>query len=215
MLIALTMLSLLLGLIFAAFGMSTRIFSESSLRQSSEQQLKAIRVLLERDLELTNFWLTNVTNRDLVDGGARDGLSMVGLSEWNNASLYQSDSQRPAWDRQLVWYATTGPTGKLVRQVAAPAPVAPSTYLDSPYQALSTNLSDSAPEGNADVLSTRYLSEDVLSFNVSQRPQNATIKVGLHLRKGGGANRTQGMAKVEDHFEVIWTLLPKNTWPPL
>lgn len=214
MLLALGMLSLLLVLVFGAFGMSTRIFTESTLRQSAEQQLKTVRVLLERDIELTNFWLANVVTRPVSGGRSRDALSMVGLSEWNNASLFQSDTQRPAWDRQLIWYATTESPGRLIRQVAAPPTVAPSPYLNQPYAALGENLAEASPEGNKNVLSTRYLSAGVLDFRVAARLQNATLRLELHLQQKG-TGRAQSMARVEDHLQVVWQFQPRNTWPPL
>ncbi len=214
MLLALGMLSLMMVLVFGAFGMSTRVFSESTLRQSAEQQLKTIRVLLERDIELTNFWLAQVVPRPLSDGTSRDALALVGLSEWNNTGLFQSDTGRPAWDRQLVWYTTTETPGRLIRQVASPPLPTGSSYLNQPYLALSENLADASPEGNKNALSTRYLSAGVVDFKVSARRENATLRVELHLQQKGSA-RAQSVERAENHLQVNWRFNPRNTWPPL
>lgn len=208
------MLGALLLLLFGAFSMSTRVFSESTLRQSAEQQLKTIRILLERDLELTSFWLIKEDARTLGDGTSRDGVAMVGLSEWNDSSLFQSGTQRPAWNRQLVWYATEETPGRLIRQVVAPPPPAPSTYLNQPYEALADNRSNVSPESNHHVHSTRYLSAGVTDFKVTSKLSNATLEVKLHLQQKGNY-RAQSMAKTENHLQVLWIFCPKNTWPPL
>ncbi len=194
--------------------MSTRIFGESTLRQSAEQQLKTVRVLLERDVELTSFWLINVAPRDYSDGTARDGLSMVGLSDWSNTSLFQAGTQRPAWDRQIVWYATEDSPARLIRQIAAPPVAAPASYLNKPYENLRDKLSNNAPESTINVLSTRYLSADILEFEAVPKYENATLRVKLHLRPKGNY-RAQSMEKSENHLQVDWIFHPKNTWPTL
>lgn len=214
LLLSMGMLGLVLGLVFLAFRATVRVFGESTLRQSAEQQLKAIRVLLERDTELTNFWLANVATRTSVEGTSRDGISLVALSDWNNAALFQSGTLRPAWDRQIVWYATQKTPGRLIRQVNAPAPVSPATYLNTPYPLLLPGFSDTTLESNHDTLSTRYLSDDVVDFGVTSRLQNATLRVTLHLRKSGNYRR-ESMEKTENSLQVVWTFCPKNTWPPL
>ncbi len=214
LLLAMGLLGLVVGLVFLSFRSTVRVFGESTLRQSAEQQLNAIRVLLERDTELTNFWLAKVAPRTSTNGSSRDAFSMVAVSDWNNSSRFQSGTFRPAWDRQVVWYATEQTPGRLVRQANAPTPVPPSTYLNSPYSLLSPGVSDSSLESGHAILSTRYLSEDVVHFQVTSKVQNATLRVKLHLQKEGNYRR-ESMERAENNLEVDWTFCPKNTWPPL
>ncbi len=217
MLIALGMLSLILILVFSAFTMSTRIFSESLVRQSAEQQLKSIRLLLERDLELTNFWLVGVHSPVSPSGPRRDALSLVTLSQWDDASLFEPVSSRPAWNRYVVWYATkTGPgPGRLVRQVLNPPLSRPDLFYVTPFEGLSTGLQDTNPESNRYALYTRYLSESVADFQASSKLGNGTVKVKLHLVHSGGKRALAADARVEDNLEVSWSFRPKNTWPPI
>lgn len=215
MMIALGMLSLMLLLVFSAFTMSTRIFSESLVRQSAEQQLKAIRLLLERDLDLTNFWLVGVHSPVAPSGPRRDALSLVTLSQWDDASLFDPTTSRPAWNRYVVWYATQTEPGRLIRQVLNPPNVPPNAFYVSPFEGLSTGLQDANPENNRYALYTRYLSENVVDFQASSRLRNGTINVRLHLLHSGGKRALAADARAEDNLEVSWSFRPKNTWPPI
>ena len=212
--VALGMFVLVLSLVFLAFRTTVRLFGEGSMRQSAEQQLNAIRVLLERDTELTSFWLAGVVPRTLGLGESRDGLSMVSLSNWDDAAHFQPGTMRPAWDRQIVWYATQTDPGTLIRQLDAPPPTAPATFLNKPYSLLKPGFSDSEISASKDALSTRYLSGEVKSFKVTSNLKNATLVVNLHLLKIGNARARTG-ERAENHMHVNWTFCPKNTWPPL
>ena len=213
LLIAMAMLGGLMAIIFMAFGMSTKIFSESTVRLSTEQQLKTIHLVLKRDIELTDFWFANTAGR-FKDSQPRDGLCVVGLSEWNDPALIQAGNQHFAWDRYAVWYATQESPGKLIRQTLAPPPINPSTYLDAPYALLGSNLSDTDPASNKFALSTRYFSNDVTEFEATTRLQNGTISVKLGLLRHG-VFRAHSLSKVEDHLEALWTFHPRNSWPEI
>lgn len=216
LLIALGMLSGLLLITFTAFRMSTQVFSEGTVRQSAEQQLRVIRLLLERDVDLTSFWYASVVARtQTADNANRDALSLVGLSDWNASSLLpMANNQRPAWNRYVVWYATEEEKGRLVRQVVEPdSSLKPPDYLKAPYADLDNNIKDN-PDSNNNVTSTRYLSEGVVDFKASQRLENGTITINLKLLNHGQA-RGVSLDKVQNHLEAKWVFLPKNSWPRL
>ncbi len=211
LLISMSLLSLLLILIFAAFDLGTRIFQETAVRQSSETQLRNIRVLLERDAKLASFWYSNSISRSTTDG-ERDALSLAAVSDWDDPTKYDSTTGRPLWDRYIVWYATTGETGSLYRQIVAPS--FPGPALATAYGSLGTNLSDLNPLANEDVVFSRLLSENVVDFRADLKAQNGTVTTTIRLLSKGGKRALSGV-KVEDHLEVTLVFQPKNTWPAI
>jgi Prokaryotic N-terminal methylation motif len=211
LLISMSLLMVLLLLVFGAFDLGTRIFQESSVRQSAETQLRSIKVLMERDAKLANFWYTNEVSRPSVDG-QRDALSLPSVSDWKDPASYDAATRRPLWDRYIVWYATLGPKGSLYRQVVEPTLAGPS--LIAPYGALSANLSDSNPLSNADVVFSRVLSENVLDFEVTTKYQNGTVQAKVRLLSEGG-KRAMGSDRTQDNLEVTLVFQPKNTWPAI
>ncbi len=213
LLIAAVILGLLLALAFGSVTMVTKLFNETELRQSAELQLRSIKLLLERDLELTDFWMTNSLSRGPTgDMGSRDALAVTTLSDWQAPSRYDGVTGRPLWDRYVVWYATQEEPGRLIRQVVAPG--GGGLTLTEAYQDLSSNLSEISPEGNRDVLVTRYLSEGLESFRVTPRLQNGTVQVQIQLRSEGG-RRAQSMERATENLELTLTFRLRNTWPKI
>ena len=208
--ISMALLSGLVILLFSAFELGTRIFRDTSVRQSSENQLRNIKVLLERDINLTNFWYCNTVSRPTADG-SRDALALSSMDDWRDASSYDTVTLRPLWNRYVVWYATNGPTGKLYRQLVAPS--VPSGGFIAAYGDLSTNI-NSDPDTNSDVVYSRLLSEDVIDFATSTRFQNGTITATIRLQATGNA-RAATLEKTEDNLQVTFTFQPKNRWPPM
>lgn len=209
------MLGGIITLTFMALGMTTATFSESTLRQSSEQQLKVISLMLERDLELTDFWGAIASSPVTPPAAPRDGLAILGLSDWNDPDLFEPTTKRPLWNRYVVWHATSGTPGKLVRQVLRPTtpPTSPSVALSLfPTDDLNAILSTGAPKSHLEVLSARDLSDQIETFKVSTLLENGTIKVELKLHHKG-LRRAQSMEQAEDFLEGQWTILPRNSWP--
>ena len=206
-------LGVLMTLAFGAFALSTRLFQDTTSRQSSENQLRAIKVLLERDLELTNFWQIQHVART-VGSETRDAMALVGLGDWRRASNFQSGSDRPLWNRYIVWYATQQSPGRLVRQVVIPPLPAGIPYFNGPYLGLSSSLSDIDPESNSFASQSRILSEDLLDFEISPRLQNGTVRTKIRLRSVGG-NRQLSGKQTEENLQVVLTFHPHNTWPKI
>lgn len=211
LIISLAMLSLLLLLIFSTFELGTRLFRDTTTRQSSEMELRGIRLMLERDVNLSNFWYSNTVERE-IGGSRRDALSLVSLSNWDDSTLYDPTTKRPAWNRYIVWYATGEPKGRLIRQALAPS-LGGSPYFTQPYGALPLNLSDD-PMSNANLVYSRELTQNLREFRTQTRLQNGTIETHIRLQ-ASGSKRPQSTENTEDHLEVTLTFQPKNSWPAI
>lgn len=209
LLAAMAVLTLLLSLVFGSFIMATRCFYETSTRQSAETELRAIKVLLQRDLEGTSFWQVGSVSRPTAQG-QRDGLSLVTLDDWSNNLNFDGASERPRWNRYVVWYATQEQPGRLVRQVIQPS----SIPIPASYPNLGTNMNDIDPLANASVLGSRILSHNVLDFEVIPRLQNGSVRVRARLYRAG-LKRALSNTQVEDTLEVTMTFRPRNTWPAI
>lgn len=198
------MLSLLTVLLFSAFEMGTRVFRDTTVRQSSENQLRAIKLLFERDASHTNIWNCDV-RADTAGTFSRDAISMSALDDWKDDSNYDATTLRPLWNRYLVWYATTNsPTGSLYRQVISPS--VPAGGLITPYPI------SSDPEAHTNVVYTRTLSEDVLDFKTGMNFNNMTISATIQLQAKGG-QRPGANVKTEENLKVEFIFQPKNNWP--
>lgn len=210
-LVTLSVLSLLLVVIFGTFGMATSIFQDTDVRQSSENQLRSIKLLMERDLELGDFWLLNTMNRPIADPPtSRDAFAIGTLADWDNPAQFDSVTGRPSWNRYIVWYATQESSGKMVRQVVEPPGGA---VLTAPYANLGANLNDD-PDLNAHVLYSRTLSERLRNFQVEAAPQNGTLKATIGLQTTG-AKRPNSQQNTMENLELTLVFLPRNTWPKI
>ncbi|MFA7484229.1 MAG: type II secretion system protein [Vulcanimicrobiota bacterium] len=205
--ITLAVFSLLLVLIFGTFSMSTSIFQDTDVRQSTEIQMKSIKLLLQRDLEMGDFWYLNTVLR--THGGMqRDGMAIGTLADWDDPGQYDGTTGRPAWNRYIVWYATQEDTGRLIRQV-----IDGGGLLAAPYAGLSTNLNED-PDTNSDVLYSRTLSQRLMDFQVVPMMQNGTVEVKVRLQSKG-AGRPNSMERTVENLELAMTFRPRNSWPQI
>jgi hypothetical protein len=211
LIITMAMLGLLTALLFSAFELGTRVFRDTSVRATSENQLRSIKLLFERDVHHSNIWYCNKNPLPRPVGASdRDALGMPTLDNWNDDTNFDPVSLRPMWNRYIVWYATTAsPTGALYRQIIEPA--VPAGGFTSPYGALSANLS-ATPSLNADVLYTRIMSEDVIDFKTNFKFQDGTVSATVRLMSTG-AQRPGTLVKTEENLQVQFTFQPKNSWP--
>lgn len=209
---AMFVLGLLTTVVFASFITGTRFFYETSMRQSAENELRAIKTLMERDFDMTNFWWISTDDEPTADG-QRDAVAMVALNDWNDPVNFEFGTDRPMWNRYVMWYATRGNPGSLVRQVIDVDP-SPAAFLEVPYPAVDTNRSDANPAANTGVETFRYLSRNVVDFQVTPRLQNGSIRVRLRLHRQG---KQRGLSEdlAQETLEVTMTFKPKNTWPAI
>ncbi len=209
------MLSLLTLLLFGAFEMGTRVFRDTTVRQSSENQLRAIKLLIERDANQSNFWFCNdYTTAREVNSRVRGGLSLASLNDWDDPLNFDTattpPTYRPMWNRYIVWYADmSSPTGKLYRQLVQPT----SVPLTSPYSLLQDNISDN-PSANSDVIYSRTLSENVIEFEPLVDYRDGTITTTICLQ-ADGIQRPGTQVRTQDNLQVTFTFQPKNSWPKI
>lgn len=216
--ITMGMLSLLTFLLFSAFELGTRVFRDTTVRQDTENQLRAIKLLLERDANHTNVWNCNENGlpRTVNVGGTdynRDALAMSALDDWEAPANYDTLTYRPIWNRYIVWYATLeSPTGALYRQVVDP-PVPAGGFI-TPYAALGMNINED-PSLNADVVYSRPLSEDVIDFTTNVLFTDGTIQTSIRLKASGTSTRPGTMVRTEENLQVDFMFQPKNSWPQI
>lgn len=202
--------SVLIVFIFYAFSMVTAIFQDTDVRQSIENQMKSIKLLIQRDLEMGDFWFINAVSRPQVNSTFRDGVAVGTLANWNDSAQYDVATGRPAWNRYVVWYASQEDPGRLFRQVVEEAAGVP---LLGPYASLGTNLSED-PNSNASLLYTRTLSNKVKNFRVIPRLQNGTVAVSVSL-EGLGAKRVNSQENTLERISLDLVYRPRNTWPKI
>ena len=212
LIVSMGIFTLLIGLLFAAFHQGTRIFGETTVRQSTARQMRNIRLLLGRDAKLANFWNSTFLSRYNASYGYRDALALSALSDWDDPTKFDGFSGRPLWDRYVVWYATEELNGKLYRQLVAPSFTGPS--LIDPYDTLPSNVSNIDPNNNDDIISSRLLSESVRNFRLDLRAQDGTLRAVVRLLSKGGPG-VQTQTRVEDHLEVEMTFELRNSWPKI
>jgi prepilin-type N-terminal cleavage/methylation domain-containing protein len=208
--VTLGIFSLLLVFIFNTFSISTSVFQDTDVRQATESQMKSIKLLLQRDLEMGDFWFVNTVSRPQADGTFRDGMAVGTLADWDDASQFDIDTGRPAWNRYIVWYATQEDSGRMVRQVVETG----GGVLPGPYPSLSGNLNDVNPDANADLLFSRVLSAGVKNFRVDPRLQNGTISVSIRL-ESRGAKRANSQESTVDNLGLELVFRPRNSWPEI
>lgn len=200
----------MLVFIFYAFSMATSVFQDTEVRQSIEIQMKSIKLLLQRDLEMGDFWFVNTVSRPQFDSSNRDALAVGTLANWDDSTQFDSTTGRPAWNRYVVWYATEQDPGALVRQIVEESAGVP---LTGPYSALGTNLNED-PKANSDLLFTRTLSDKVKNFRVTSRLQNGTVAVSVRL-EGRGAKRPNSTENTLETLGLNLIFRPRNTWPEI
>lgn len=193
----------------ASFTMTSNLFQESLLRQSTENQIRAVKSLMERDFALTNGWFVSTVERRNTN--SRDALCMPTVDDWQNPANFRMDNGRPAWNRYVVWYANNAEKGLLVRQVVAPS-LPDSGYYGGPYAELLANLSETSPLSNAHLVFSQELTQDVVDFEVVAGPGTSTAQVRLKLLSSG-TRRGAGAATVRENVEVFLKFDLKNTWP--
>jgi prepilin-type N-terminal cleavage/methylation domain-containing protein len=209
--VTLGVFSMLLVFIFNTFSISTAIFQDTDVRQATETQMKSIKLLLQRDLELGDFWFINSVSRPQMDATLRDALAVGTLADWDDPAQFDATTGRPGWNRYIVWYATQEDPGRMIRQVVEPGGGVP---LPGAYAGLSTNLNDGDPNLNADLLISRTLSDRVKNFAVTPRLQNGTIQITIRL-ESRGAKRANSVDNTVENLGLDLVFRPRNTWPEI
>lgn len=205
LLVCVTIFSLVGGLCFYAAASGFRLFAQTTSRQALQRDARAIIAWLQRDLGLSNLMRCHTVARD-EGAHRRDGLAVVALDSWQEPLPLDALSL-PAWNRIVVYAATRGPKGLLMRQQYlpnAPPPLTAQDVRDTLGPALG---------GTLNPLEQRRLSGAVQSFSVELVERSNAARIDLTLREEtveGGSGQAR-----EEVLQVQTTITPRNTWPRL
>ncbi len=218
LLVALAVLSLVSGIGFFVFELGAKSFQTLVVQQGLEAQLRRIAAALRRDLLVTNsLGISSNTSRSAIFEGQsfpRHALCFPGVSDWKGPQAYEPSSGLPNWDRYLLYYANTQPTGRLFRcQIDPPG----GAFAAAPLAAFATSpslyLLDN-PKLVPDCESVTSLTQELLEFAVQASAGNA--RVGLHVKllddkapQAGGAGRKQYLQEIQLELTAL------NTFPQL
>lgn len=208
------LLAFVIGATFMLFAFGTKGFHQAVARQGVVGQTRGIGVRLRADVEVTHLYSLSIVPRTwiLADGTTvrRDGFAFAAMDDWNSPANFQATSGFPIWNRYVVWYATQGESGSLVRQLIDPG--SPFT-IPVPYAALGSNLDDD-PLGNSDLEQSKILSKDVLSLEVRMDEIRQLVYVDLKMRKRG-LRTVQGAGEMDEVHQAVFSLRALNTNPEL
>ncbi len=213
--VAVFVFTIVVLLVFSIFISGHRLYHQATLRQGLQGDARRFISLLQHDMSLTDFNTVSTVSRIITLHSTpyhRDALAVGSLSDWNNPSNF-TPLNLPRWDSYIVYYATTGENGLLIRQEIRPTPVPMPDGFKTPYSVLSSNISDT-PTANADVFKTSILSRSVLDFKVEPQAPDQAVKITLKLRRRGG-KRAGTYKQVDETFEVRVLSKAENTWPRL
>lgn len=218
--VSMAILSLVLLGIFGIFEVGQSTFHYASLRQGLQSEARIAFYSMSNDLRHSSFVTATAQPRTVsvilprqekrgpqtLD---RDGLCMAGVQDWGSPGAVDPLTGFPNFDCYVVYYATTEPEGRLIRQIVKPALLGP--YPNAQFSV--ANSMRDTPLTNANRVGlTRTLSSRLLSLRA--RRDNATRLINVRLRfRGMGANRPGSPAKADETFEMSLKTFPENTYP--
>ena len=184
MLISCLLLSVLTAVLFVAFRDGTRAFNNLSVRQGLEGEARRCTQILDqllRQSDASCCEAINPSSRQRLGASgvtvSRDGLAYVNLTQWWDASHFDS-AGRPQWDQYEVIYATLYNPGHLVRQIYRPA--------GAPYQVplpgfTALAMLNDDPADNSAARETHLLSQRVEDFQVDLQGDPPRVDIQLIL----------------------------------
>lgn len=221
--LSLMILSMVMLGIFGVFDMGSHSFQFASLRQGLQSEARLSWILLRDDLRLSTY--TSITSLPrtvsvVVPGQEtagpqtldRDGLSFATVEDWSASTALDQYTGFPNFDSYLVYYASSEPEGRLIRQLVRPATTGP-----YPYGSFSvSNSMNDIPLSNSNLVSntTRILSNRVLSFQARVDAPKRMVHAVLRFR-GHGGKRPVGSKEADETLELRVDLAPENTYPKL
>lgn len=207
-------LALVTLLAFSLFGSGSRSLQLTVLRQDLQTQAQRTRMLFDRDVRRGSELVLSVANgaaRQTVSvfGGTvqRDALAVATLDDWLTPASYDPVDSRPLWDQYVVYYATTEPEGRLIRQViqsgappyTGPLPLGPAQLDDDPAVNAGT------------IVTTQVLATSVDAFEVLVNP-DGIVEASLRLRRAG-MKRPDGAENADESLELDFFIRPENSPP--
>lgn len=218
--VSMSILSVVLMGIFGVFEMGQSSFHFASLRQGLQSEARVAFNVLSNDLRHSSFVTVSTIPRSVSvvlprqeNRGSqsldRDGLCCAGVQNWESPSAIDINSGFPNFDSFVVYYGTSEPEGRLIRQLVKPALVGP--YPNAEFS-LANSMKDNPMSNTSRVGVTRTLSKRLLSFRARRDNGTRLIHVTMRLRGMGGA-RPGTSARADETFELTLKTYPENTYP--
>ena len=211
--VSMAALAFIFAIVFLLFTYGHNGYAALNARQGVQASALKARLSLERDLGLSHFDSVGVVNR-VEAGEERDIACLLALSNWNDDSLFAANGF-PKWDREVVYYATLEPRGRLMRAVLEPPiPSGLSCLRIAPMDAdLLSTVEQDSPPSELCLAERQEVIRGVREFSVTADETHQLITVRLLVRDVSGRRPGQGSARVEEDFEAVFQLDPLNTSP--
>jgi hypothetical protein len=210
--VSLGILSFVLLGIFGVFELGQSSFHFASLRQGLQNEARVAFYALSNDLRHSSFVTVSTIPRTVSAEGRsldRDGLCAAGVQNWASGTAVDVNTGFPNFDSFIVYYGTSEPEGRLIRQVVTPPLVGP--YPNAQFtQAASMNDNPLANSHRVGV--TRTLSKRLLSFRARRDNGSRLVIVNMRFRGKGGA-KPGSRARADETFELTLKTYPENTYP--
>lgn len=206
--------------IFGVFEMGHQSYHYASLRQGLQAEARIIYLQLHSDLRHSSFVSVTALNRTTSvvlprqeSKGAqtlnRDGLCMSGVRDWAAAGSIDPVTGFPNFNDYVVYYATTEPEGRFIRQEVVPAMVG--TWPNTQFS-VAGSMNDNPLLNLNRVDNPKTLSKRVLAFWCQRNDGNRLVNVKLKLR-GMGGKRPGSLKRSDETFELSLHSYPENTYP--
>lgn len=218
--VSLSILSFVLLGIFGVFELGQSTFHFASLRQGLQSEARVAFYALSNDLRHSSFVTVSTIPRTVSvvlprqeNRGSqtldRDGLCAAAVQNWESSTAVDLNSGFPNFDSFSVYYGTSEPEGRLIRQMVTPPLVGP--YPNAQFT-LANSMHDNPLANASRVGVTRTLSKRLLSFQA--RRNNATRLVEVRMRfRGTGGSKPGSSARADETFELTLKTYPENTYP--
>ena len=215
-----SILSFVLLGIFAIFEMGQSTFRFASLRQGLQSEARIAFYQMHNDLRHSSFVTATALPRTVnvvlprqESKGAqsldRDGICLASVLNWESPTAVDSVTGFPNFDSYTVYYGTSEPEGRLIRQMVVPPLVGP--YPNAQFS-LANSMHDNPLSNSSRVGVTRTLSRQLLSMRARRDNTTRMILVDLRFR-GLGSVRPGGGARADETFEMNLRIYPENTYP--
>lgn len=217
--IALTLLMLISGTLFAIFRTCSSNFQVGMVRQSLQGQLRRISTRLSRDIRQTSFHTFTLSSA-AVNVDMEPGLISVSRDAICTAHSagYDAVTGQPSWNGYTVYVATPQvPRGQLVSyDVASSVPqYAPGVIQQELVDFTTSMLSyKTIPSLKAQPGTSKVWTHDLHQFAVTKDYADQVIVIRLGLRGERGHTQSGGRSLAEA-AEVVIRFKAENTWPRL
>ncbi|MBT9584389.1 hypothetical protein IV102_13690 [bacterium] len=217
---SMAILSIVMIGIFWVFEMGQHSFHFASLRQGLQAEARIVYLQMHTDLRHSSYVSVTTIARQAnvvlpmqeAKGPQtldRYGLCLAGVEQWSAPGATDPVTGFPNFDSYVVYYGTSEPEGRLIRQIVKPAIVGP--YLNSQFS-LAGSMNENPILNVNRVGTARNLSKRVLSFNARRDDGKRLVYVSLKFRAMGG-KKPGGAARADETFELTLRSFPENTYP--